>query len=91
MLATVLSLDSRYPLEDATDSKGQDAFRYVVNGRSPLEWLVERYYRKLDKASGIIDDPNLWSDDPKYIFNLIPRLVSVALRTNELVALLPQG
>ncbi len=67
------------------------AFRYVVNGRSPLEWLVERYYRKQDKPSGIIDDPNLWSDDPKYIFNLIPRLVSVALRTNELVALLPQG
>lgn len=66
-----------------------DAFRYVVNGRSPLEWLVERYYRKQDKPSGIIDDPNLWSDDPKYVFNLVPRLVSVALRTNELVALLP--
>ena len=68
-----------------------DAFRYIVNGRSPVEWLVERYYRKQDKPSGIIDDPNLWSDDPKYIFNLIPRLVAVALRTNELVERLPKG
>ena len=66
-----------------------DAFRYVVNGRSPVEWVVERYYRRLDKPSGIIDDPNLWSEDPKYIFNLIPRLIALSLRTLELVETLP--
>ena len=47
------------------------------------------YYRKQDKPSGIIDDPNLWSDDPKYIFNLIPRLIALSLRTLELVETLP--
>ena len=36
------------------------AKEYVVNGRSPLEWLVERYQIKTDKASGITNDPNLW-------------------------------
>ncbi|MBQ9371518.1 MAG: hypothetical protein IJU03_04945 [Thermoguttaceae bacterium] len=27
------------------------AFEYVVNGRSPIEWLVERNYRRIDKDS----------------------------------------
>ena len=66
-----------------------EAFKYLVNGRSPIEWLVERYYRRVDKASGLVDDPNLWSDDPKYIFNLVPRLVALSLRTLELTDKLP--
>ena len=67
----------------------QEAFQYVVNGRSPLEWLVERYYVRTDKASGIVDDPNLWSEDPKYVFKLVGRLASVAVETVKLTATLP--
>ena len=67
----------------------QEAFQYVVNGRSPLEWLVERYYVRTDKASGIVDDPNLWSEDPKYVFKLVGRLVRVAVETVKLTATLP--
>ncbi len=63
-----------------------ESFQYVVNGRSPLEWLVERYYCKEDKTSGIVDDPNEWSDDPKYVFNLVPRLVAVAMETLKLTS-----
>ena len=66
-----------------------ESFNYVVNGRSPLEWLVERYYCKEDKASGIVDDPNEWSSNPRYIFDLVPRLVAVSLRTLELTSQLP--
>lgn len=62
---------------------------YKVNGRSPLEWMVDRYQVKTDKATGITNDPNDYSDDPRYILDLIGRLVTVSMRTNEIVAGLP--
>ncbi len=61
------------------------AHRYVVNGRSPLEWVVDRYQVKTDKASGIVNDPNQYSDDPLYIVNLIRRLVTVSVETMKIV------
>ena len=57
-----------------------------MNGRSPLEWMVDRYQVKTDKATGITNDPNDYSDDPRYILDLIGRLVTVSMRTNEIVA-----
>lgn len=62
---------------------------YKVNGRSPLEWMIDRYQVKTDKASGIVNDPNEYSDDPTYICNLIPRLVTVSMRTLEIIDMLP--
>ena len=59
--------------------------RYVVNGRSPLEWVIDRYQVKTDKESGIVNDPNLYSDDPHYITDLIKRLVTVSVETVKIV------
>ncbi|EFG32385.2 hypothetical protein HMPREF9017_01287 [Parascardovia denticolens F0305] len=67
----------------------EEANTYKVNGKSPLEWMVRFYQVSQDKASGIINDPNEYSDDPLYIFNLIGKLVTVSMRTNEIVAGLP--
>lgn len=61
------------------------AHRYVVNGRSPLEWMIDRYQVKTDPASGITNDPNSYSDDPLYIANLIRRLVTVSVETMRIV------
>lgn len=61
------------------------AHRYVVNGRSPLEWMIDRYQVKTDASSGIVNDPNLFSDDPLYIANLIRRLVTVSVETMKIV------
>ena len=50
------------------------SFDYVVNGRSPLEWIIDRYQVKVDSASGIENNPNDWCDehgDEKYILKLI--------------------
>ena len=69
------------------------ALEYVVNGRSPLEWLVERYQIKTDKASQITNDPNLWCaehNDAEYILRLAQSLVTVSLKTLEIVARLPE-
>ena len=65
------------------------AQEYVVNGRSPLEWAIDRYQVKTDKATGIANDPNEYSDDPRYVLDLVCRLVTVSMKTNEIVAQLP--
>lgn len=62
---------------------------YAVNGRSPLDWIIDRYQVKTDNATGIVNDPNEYSDDPRYILDLICRLVTVSVRTCEIVAGLP--
>ena len=67
----------------------EDAYRYIVNGRPALWWIVDRYQKKTDKASGIANDPNDWSDDPKYIVDLVKRIVRVSLETMEIVDGLP--
>jgi len=66
-----------------------DAYRYEVNGRSAIEWIMDRYRVKVDKASGIKNDPNLWSDDPHYIVDLVARIVRVSMESAEIVAGLP--
>ena len=65
------------------------ANNYIVNGRSPLEWMIDRYQVKMDKASGITNDPNKYSDDPCYISDLIQRLVTVSVRTVAIIEQLP--
>lgn len=67
----------------------EDARDYVVIGRSPLEWVIDRYQVKTDKATGIVNDPNEHSDDPCYVLDLACRLVTVSMRTSEIVASLP--
>ena len=68
------------------------SFEYVVNGRSPLEWIIERYQIKIDSASGIENNPNDWClehGDEKYILKLILSSMTVAIKTLEIVENLP--
>ncbi|MBQ7453630.1 MAG: hypothetical protein IJS69_01040 [Selenomonadaceae bacterium] len=68
------------------------SFDYVVNGRSPLEWIIDRYQIKTDKASGIVNDPNAWGiehDNPRYILDLILSAITVSLKTLDIVENLP--
>ena len=64
------------------------ALEYRLGNRSALEWVVNQYQVKTDKRSGIVNDPNR-PDDPQYIVNLIKRVVSVSLKTVEIVNALP--
>ncbi len=61
------------------------AFAYRLGNRSALDWIVDQYRVKTDKRSGITHDPNGYSDDPKYILKLIERVISVSLRTVDIV------
>lgn len=68
----------------------EKAYEYVVNGRSAIEWIMDQYQIKTDKKSGITDDPNDFSDDPKYIFNLLLSIINVSVQTVDLVNQLPK-
>jgi predicted helicase len=68
------------------------AYEYVVNGKSAIEWIMERYQVKTDKKSGIKNDPNDWSEEvgnPRYILDLLLSVINVSVQTVEIVAGLP--
>ncbi len=70
----------------------EQAQHYTISGRSPLDWVIDRYYVKTDKASGIVNDPNDFLREqgrPNAVVDLIKRLVTVSMRTQELLSTLP--
>lgn len=70
-----------------------EAYGYVVNGKSAIEWIMERYAVTTDKKSGITNDPNNWAkehEDEKYILNLLLRIINVSMQTVEIVKKLPK-
>lgn len=70
------------------------AYDYVVNGKPALEWVMERQVVKTDKASGIVNDANRYAvetvGDPTYPLTLFQRVITVSLRTMEIVRSLPK-
>lgn len=70
-----------------------EAYDYVVNGRSAIEWIMERYQVKIDKASEIKNDPNDWAkehNDPTYILDLLLSVITVSIETMKIVKDLPK-
>ena len=69
------------------------AYDYVVNGKSAIEWIMERYQVTTNKDSGIVNDPNAWlaeSGNPRYVVDLILKVVTVSMETNKIVSRLPR-
>lgn len=65
-----------------------EAEEYVLGSRSALAWVIDRYQVKKDKASGIVNDPNDWTDevgDPRCIVDLIGQVTRVAVETARIV------
>jgi len=73
---------------------------YLLGPRSGLDWLLDRYRVSTHKASGIVNDPNDWmaegagggptaSAQPRYLLDLIARITTVSVRTQEIVSSLP--
>lgn len=69
------------------------AYDYIVNGKSALDWVMERQVVKTDKASGIVNDANDYANetvgDPKYPMELFQRVITVSLETMKIVNALP--
>ena len=70
-----------------------EAWRYAVNGRSALEWIVERYCDSTDKDSGIRNDCNMWGiehGNESYVLNLIARVVRVSVESVRIIEGMPE-
>lgn len=70
----------------------EEAYDYMVNGKSAIEWVMDRYQVTKDKVSAIVDDPNDWCrehNDPAYILNLLKRVIRVSMETVKIVGGLP--
>ena len=67
----------------------QEAHHYQVNGRTPLEWLIDRYRITQDQQSGIINDPNAYFDHPQDLIPTFRRIVHLSAETARIVTQLP--
>lgn len=69
------------------------AYEYIVNGKSALDWIMERYAVTIDKASQIKNDPNDWSrehEQPRYILDLLLSVMILSCQTVNVVSTLPK-
>ena len=67
-----------------------EAHDYVVNGRTPIEWFIDRYRVTRDRESGIVNDPNGWFSKPEDLITAIRRIVHVSVETVSIVKGLPE-
>ncbi|MDI9358520.1 MAG: DEAD/DEAH box helicase family protein [Phycisphaerales bacterium] len=69
------------------------AYDYIVNGKSAIEWIMERYQVSTHKESGIVNNPNDWAvetSQPRYILDLLLSVISLSVQTVDVVAGLPK-
>ncbi|MDR1839772.1 MAG: hypothetical protein LBQ93_09365 [Treponema sp.] len=69
------------------------AYEYIINGKSAIEWVMERYAVTIHKESGIKNDPNDWArehENPRYILDLLLSVIMVSIKTVDIVAGLPK-
>ena len=71
----------------------EKAYEYVVNGKSAIEWIMERYQITTHKDSGITNNPNDWANEvgnPRYILDLLLSIINVSVQTVDIVNNLPK-
>ena len=73
-----------------------EAYEYVVNNKSAIEWVMERQCVKTDKQSQshIVNDANDYANEtmnnPAYPLELFQRIITVSLETMKIVKSLPK-
>ncbi|GAA7976384.1 hypothetical protein JP0546_11030 [Helicobacter pylori] len=60
------------------------AFDYVVNGKSAIDWVIERYKKTTDKDSKIKNNPNDYAGG-KYVFELLCRVIKLSEKSVDLI------
>ncbi len=70
-----------------------NAYEYIINGRPALEWVMNRQCVKPDEDSQIINDANDYANEtennPAYPLQLFQRVITVSLKTMEIIDTLP--
>jgi predicted helicase len=82
-----------YNDEIAIGNIPEKAYEYIVNGKSAIEWIIDRYQVKTDKKSGIKNDPNDWAKEvgnKRYILDLLLSVINLSVKTVDIVNSLPK-
>ena len=75
------------------------AYDYKVNGKSAIEWILDRYQVSTDKASGIVNDPNLYESTSgalkglkggRYVCALLLSIIEMSARTSKILESMPE-
>ncbi len=71
-----------------------EAYDYMVNGKSALEWVMERQSVTIHKDSSIVNDANNWAletmQDAAYPLKLFQRVIQVSLERMRIIRALPK-
>jgi len=81
--------NSRITIENIPET----AYQYIVNGKSAIEWIMERYQITTHKDSGIVNNPNDWATEngnPRYILDLLLNVIALSVETVGVVNELPE-
>ncbi|MGN8458170.1 type ISP restriction/modification enzyme [Helicobacter pylori] len=62
----------------------QKAFDYVVNGKSAIDWVIERYQKTKDEDSLIENNPNNYAGG-QYVFELLCRVITLSVKSVDLI------
>lgn len=62
----------------------QKAFEYVINGKSAIDWVIERYQKTMDKESLIENNPNDYAGG-QYVFELLCRVIKLSVKSVDLI------
>ena len=65
-----------------------ESYDYIVNGKSAIDWIMNRYQINTDKNSLIKNDPNLYLEeinDYKYIVNLIKKIINLSIKSLDII------
>lgn len=62
----------------------QKAFEYVINGKSAIDWVIERYQKTMDKDSLIENNPNHYAGG-QYVFELLCRVIKLSEKSVDLI------
>ncbi|GAA9204509.1 hypothetical protein HpHA199_08380 [Helicobacter pylori] len=60
------------------------AFDYVVNGKSAIDWVIERYKKTTDEEILIENNPNDYAGG-KYVFELLCRVIKLSEKSVDLI------
>jgi predicted helicase len=75
--------------KDVIDNVPLDAYEYLVNGKPAVEWIMDRYQVRMDKDTGIVNDPNDW-ESPSYVASLLRKIITLSLETEKLRGQMPK-
>ncbi len=62
----------------------------MVNGKTAIGWLIGHHQTTTDKKIDIVNNPNEYSPNPRYIVDLVEKVIHVSVKTVDIVNGLPQ-